>query len=99
MKPMKAPQKNTARRTAISKIDLRTTHQRHKGMTVAQQLAEKNIRVCLMVVSAIHALGFMTAKDTVRAAKRLVKIYKPLTGSLLLEKFEREVQNEKSNKD
>ncbi|MEG2520847.1 MAG: hypothetical protein RSA86_05895 [Christensenellaceae bacterium] len=98
MKSMKTPRKNTARQTAISKIDLKTIRQNHKGMTVAQHLAERNIRVCLTVVSALHALGFMTAKDTVRAAKWLVKIYKPLTGPLLLDKVKQEVQNEAGNK-
>ena len=96
---MGAHRKNTARRTAISKIDSKTTRRKHKGMTAAQQLAEKNVRLCLMVVSALHALGFMTAKDTVRAAKRLMKIYEPLTGSLLLSWFEQEVHNENSNED
>lgn len=94
---MGARRKNTARQPAISKIDSKTTRRKHKGMTAAQQRAEKNVRLCLMVVSALHALGFMTAKDTVRAAKRLIKIYEPLTGQLLISWFEQEVQNENSN--
>lgn len=40
----------------------------------------------------------MTAKDTVRAAKRLMKIYEPLTGPLLLDKFKEEVQDENDHK-
>lgn len=97
LKLMGARRKNTARQPAISKIVSKTTRQKHKGMTAAQQRAEKNVRLCLMVVSALHALGFMTAKDTVRAAKRLIKIYEPLTGQLLISWFEQEVQNENSN--
>ena len=95
---MRARRKNTARQTAISKIDSRATHRKHKGMTAVQHSAEKNIRLCLMVVSALHVHGFMTAKDTVRAAKRLMKIYEPLTGPLLLDKFKEEVQDENHHK-
>lgn len=95
---MKALRKNIARQTAISKIDLKTTRRKHSGMTAAQQRAEKNVRLCLMVVSALHAFGFMTVKDTVRAAKHLMKIYEPLTGQLLLGWFEEEVQNENNHK-
>ena len=64
LKPMRARRKNTARQTAISKIDSRATHRKHKGMTAVQHSAEKNIRLCLMVVSALHVHGYMTAKDT-----------------------------------
>ena len=98
LKPMRARRKNTARQTAISKIDSRATHRKHKGMTAVQHSAEKNIRLCLMVVSALHVHGFMTAKDTVWAAKRLIKIYEPLTGPLLFDKFKEEVQDENNHK-
>jgi hypothetical protein len=52
-----------------------------------------------MVVSALHARGFMTVKDTARAAKWLMKIYEPLTGPLLISKFEQEVRSENCHED
>lgn len=96
---MKAPLKNTAHRNVISKIDSKTIRQKHKRPTAAQYLAEKNVRLCLMVVSALHARGFMTVKDTAWAAKRLMKIYEPLTGPLLISKFEQEVRSENCHED
>ena len=79
---MKDRKGNTARRIVSTKPEDLRLRRKGRNLTRGQHLAEQNYRICLRIVSVLHANGLLKGKELVSARKILKRKYNPVIGEL-----------------
>lgn len=78
----KVKKENSARRIVSGNHEEINSLRKGKNLTPAQHRAEQNCQICLRIVCALRADGFLTAKELAAVKKRLLKKYDSIIGTL-----------------